>query len=1086
MQLWPQAINPALRDLMSSPSDNSKRFVHRLLRARDWQDRPQFREVCDWWSAGGSGVLALVGIGGSGKTAIAERFLQVVPGGYPANPKAPKNADLPELGRVFVFSFYDAPNPDSFVSELGHWLSARDSEDDEELPSLSYHQVLQLLPSAGRCLLILDGLEKVQDDGSRGGAFGQINDGRLRDFVLRVSDALVPDVSLLITSRFRLYDPLAHRTDCYRQVDVEQLEPDAAVKLLRDRGVEKGTRRQLEDVAREQGFHALSVDLTGGYIARFCKGDATQLPAFESLDLSDLDPHLNPADRAIAEQERRFIRLAERYEEVLAESDPAALALLQRVCLFRLGIDVDTVAAIFTGRGKSKISGRALSKLKKSGVRSKLKLLASMGLVEASATRADEPEERTVYTIHPAVRDGFRSSLDRETALASHDAAREGLEASLGEQPAGEEYPSDTETLDLLEEIIYHTLSSFHVGKAWEIYKSRIGRHINLGWRLGQFDRGERICRAFEIFTVIGLLDERDWRRQFGFFLTHLGDLTHAGAVFSGIPDYVNLASGFPNRASVSIVRGHLMGVDSFVQASSAVNEEGREAYRGHISALQGQVEAALGFFVAAVPKDDEFLSGDSGIWHCGFLSRLDRALTARRLTELHRDESLKLYGPADMYVPMCRLLLAELSLRRGDAEDAADELQQACDWALARDAKEVLCWSALFRGRLELARLSEHGGARSDSLQHAVVATEEGLRIARDCGYAVFHVDLLLQQARVNLLRGCVESALASVSLAVEDGLPADEVTGRPDMPAASDKRFGYAWGIVEGLHLRGEAQLLQAAGRLGSETYTPRSRKTPAEVRELIAAGKRDLEEAMERWKDLRDPDPPEDNNFVHPQTGEEYNYRAAETYDVLQALSQGVLTTRYPLQPLTDDSQPGGQSENRSEARQELRSPAENAAESLDDSRYEQETPAGRGPSFDVFVSYRTDDLAAVKSLVSELQAGGVKTWFDKEQMNLVDNVTTQLDLGLKNSRGAIVCFGSEGLGPWQQDELGALLQRRNAESRTGGRFALIPVLLPDAPVDTEQNLPSLLQDLPYIDLRGDAAPEIERLVSELAGS
>lgn len=449
-QLLPQAVNPTRRDPMSSPSDSPQRFVHRLLRARDWQDRPQFREVCDWWSHGGSGVLALVGIGGSGKTAIAERFLQVVPGGYPEHPKVSKDADLPALGRVFVFSFYDAPNPDSFVAELGTWLRAPDTDGPDtdgkaQKTTLSYHQLLQLLPLAGQCLLILDGLEKVQDDGSRGGAFGQINDGRLRDFVLRVSDALVPDVSLLITSRFRLYDPLAYRTDCYRQVDVEQLEPDAAVKLLRDRGVKKGSRRQLEDVAREQGFHALSVDLTGGYIARFCNGDATQLPAFESLDLSDLDPQLNPADRAIAELERRFVRLAERYEEVLAESDPAALALLQRVCLFRLGIDVDTVAAIFTGQGKSKISGRALSKLKKSGVRSKLKLLASMGLVEASATRADEPEERTVYTIHPAVRDGFRSSLDRETALASHDAARGGLEASLGEQP-GDEKPSDNET----------------------------------------------------------------------------------------------------------------------------------------------------------------------------------------------------------------------------------------------------------------------------------------------------------------------------------------------------------------------------------------------------------------------------------------------------------------------------------------------------------------------------------------------------------------------------------------------------------------------------------------------------------------
>ncbi len=49
--------------------------VHTLLRARDWQDRPQFDQVCDWWRDGGQVVCALVGMGGAGKTAIADRFL---------------------------------------------------------------------------------------------------------------------------------------------------------------------------------------------------------------------------------------------------------------------------------------------------------------------------------------------------------------------------------------------------------------------------------------------------------------------------------------------------------------------------------------------------------------------------------------------------------------------------------------------------------------------------------------------------------------------------------------------------------------------------------------------------------------------------------------------------------------------------------------------------------------------------------------------------------------------------------------------------------------------------------------------------
>jgi hypothetical protein len=92
----------------------SNYFVHTLLRARDWQHRPQFDRVCDWWRGGGQGTCALIGIGGAGKTAIADRFLQVLPGVLPPDAGTPKDQSLPRPNSVFVFSFYDAPNPEAF------------------------------------------------------------------------------------------------------------------------------------------------------------------------------------------------------------------------------------------------------------------------------------------------------------------------------------------------------------------------------------------------------------------------------------------------------------------------------------------------------------------------------------------------------------------------------------------------------------------------------------------------------------------------------------------------------------------------------------------------------------------------------------------------------------------------------------------------------------------------------------------------------------------------------------------------------------------------------------------------------------
>ena len=273
-------------------------FAHTLLPARDWQDRPEFAQLCDWWCGGSNaelgtrnaesikavprsalhaprstGVCALVGIGGAGKTAIAERFLRVVPGGLLALPDTPKDETLPSPSGLFVFSFYDAPNPDSFFAEVSAWLggfhepcssrreeahschsgsqslltSAATAEGDAA--HVSYQQTLRLFESVGTrptasrtspgekrdraesaptVLLVLDGLEKVQDDGARGGAVGQLLDGRLRDLILRAADGWLPGVALLITTRFRLFDPLAQRSALYCQIDIDQLPPPAA------------------------------------------------------------------------------------------------------------------------------------------------------------------------------------------------------------------------------------------------------------------------------------------------------------------------------------------------------------------------------------------------------------------------------------------------------------------------------------------------------------------------------------------------------------------------------------------------------------------------------------------------------------------------------------------------------------------------------------------------------------------------------------------------------------------------------------------------------------------------------------------
>ena len=497
-----------------SNTGNTNFFVHSLLRARDWQHRPQLDEVCDWWRAGGQSVCALVGIGGAGKTAIADRFLQVVPGVLPAAEQTPKDYSLPVPHSVFVFSFYDAPNPEAFFDALTCWLQTTVSAvtvgvQDQATGRVSDHQVVQWLQGAPPGLLILDGLERIQEDGTRGGIFGRIGDGNLRDFLTRLAEGWLPHLSALITSRFTLADLDEASPTWYRPIDVDKIDVPTGINLLRQRGV-TGTDSQLEDIVDNCGRHALTVDMAGGLLCEFHNADPTtslEIGTAEEIEQA-ASKEQDPRRRAARKQELRFAKVASRYRAGLEKKDKAALALLERVCLFRLGADAETLASIFTGKGSQKVAGVALSRLKADGLQEKLDLLVRMGLREAApgnpkrqrGTTDDSPSDpsltrRVNYSIHPAVRDGFLSGISRDAALAGHEAVRKVLEVTLGDAPG--ENPSDPAALDLLEEIVHHTLQSGHVREAWDIHQNRIGGYQNLGWRLGAYERGERICRAF-------------------------------------------------------------------------------------------------------------------------------------------------------------------------------------------------------------------------------------------------------------------------------------------------------------------------------------------------------------------------------------------------------------------------------------------------------------------------------------------------------------------------------------------------------------------------------------------------------------
>jgi hypothetical protein len=295
------------------------RLVHPLPAAPDFLGRDaELRELRSFWEGGGRGVLALVGLGGAGKTALAARFL--------AKLLRPGRAPLP--GGLFVWSFYQEPDAGLFLREL-HDYFAPGGAPAQGAGLL--HLLAGALQAGGPHLMVLDGLERVQRQGGPAGGYGQIEDPLLAALLGRIAEGLGQTVAL-VTSRFPLTDLAGLAGRGYRHLDVGELDRPAAVALLRRRGVH-GDDSALSALVEAYGAHALTLDHLGSLIGQFLGGDPARAPEAPALSAP-----------GAGRQALRLARLLAAYE---AHLPPAELALLCRLCLLRRSIHEEQLLALF-------------------------------------------------------------------------------------------------------------------------------------------------------------------------------------------------------------------------------------------------------------------------------------------------------------------------------------------------------------------------------------------------------------------------------------------------------------------------------------------------------------------------------------------------------------------------------------------------------------------------------------------------------------------------------------------------------------------------------------------------------------------
>ena len=199
-------------------------------------------------------------------------------------------------------------------------------------------------------------------------------------------------------------------------------------------------------------------------------------------------------------------------------------------------------------------------------------------------------------------------------------------------------------------------------------------------------------------------------------------------------------------------------------------------------------------------------LAGRLGVWQAELLLRLGRVDEAVRLTEWNLKESEEQWVTA---TPRCQLLLAEVARLAGNHSEARELIQQAMEKGVETSGHKIIVWACLAQARLMLD---------VDNLLVAEQALQEGLRIAEQCGYGIYHIDLLVARGQLRLeqcdFAAAIEDAQAALNGKRRDGSIADSPSEPVDQLALLGARHpecGYVWGAGDALYLLEQVMLAQ-----------------------------------------------------------------------------------------------------------------------------------------------------------------------------------------------------------------------------------------------------------------------------------
>lgn len=144
----------------------------------------------------------------------------------------------------------------------------------------------------------------------------------------------------------------------------------------------------------------------------------------------------------------------------------------------------------------------------------------------------------------------------------------------------------------------------------------------------------------------------------------------------------------------------------------------------------------------------------------------------------------------------------------------------------------------------------------------------------------------------------------------------------------------------------------------------------------------------------------------------------------------------------------------------------------------------TPSEKRILYDAFLSYHRGDNKEVETVAVRLETqAGLNIFLDRWNLVPGEPWQEELETVIDSSSTCVVFFGSNGIGPWQNEEMRIALDNRVHDKS----LRVIPVLLPQATLLWTKTIPRFLTRLTWVEFRAtlDDEDAFHRLVCGIRG-